>query len=99
MVRKQTLSDSYCLPDGYPQVYMFKYDSVHGRFKGSVEAKDGKLYIAGKPITVFGERNAADIPWGSVGATYIVESTVCQREVESINRFTESGLQGYLHDN
>lgn len=58
------------------QVYMFKYDSVHGRFKGTVEAKDGKLYIEGKPIVVFAERNPQDIPWGSVGADYIIESTV-----------------------
>lgn len=58
---------------------MFKYDSVHGRFKGSVEAKDGKLVIEGKPITVFGERDAAAIQWKSVGADYIVESTVSER--------------------
>nr|Q01982.1 RecName: Full=Glyceraldehyde-3-phosphate dehydrogenase; Short=GAPDH [Phanerodontia chrysosporium]AAA33732.1 glyceraldehyde-3-phosphate dehydrogenase [Phanerodontia chrysosporium] len=56
-------------------VYMFKYDSVHGRFKGSVEAKDGKLYVEGKPIHVFAEKDPANIPWGSVGAEYIVEST------------------------
>jgi glyceraldehyde 3-phosphate dehydrogenase len=55
---------------------MFKYDSVHGRFQGSVEAKDGKLYISGKPITVFGERDPAAIKWCDVGAEYIVESTV-----------------------
>ena len=55
---------------------MFKYDSVHGRFKGSVEARDGKLWIAGKPITIFAERDPAKIAWGSVDATYIVESTV-----------------------
>jgi glyceraldehyde-3-phosphate dehydrogenase/erythrose-4-phosphate dehydrogenase len=55
---------------------MFKYDSVHGRFKGTIEAKDGKLYIQGKPITVFAERNPSDIKWGSVGADYIIESTV-----------------------
>ena len=58
-----------------PQVYMFKYDSVHGRFKGTVEAKDGKLWVEGKPITVFAERDPANIKWGSVGADYIVEST------------------------
>jgi glyceraldehyde 3-phosphate dehydrogenase len=56
-------------------VYMFKYDSVHGRFKGSVEAKDGKLYVEGKSISVFGERDPANIKWGSVGADYIIEST------------------------
>ncbi|CDO76766.1 hypothetical protein BN946_scf185028.g17 [Trametes cinnabarina] len=56
-------------------VYMFKYDSVHGRFKGSVEAKDGKLWVEGKPISVFQEKDPANIPWGEVGAQYIVEST------------------------
>ncbi|KAG5728244.1 Glyceraldehyde-3-phosphate dehydrogenase [Termitomyces sp. T112] len=56
-------------------VYMFKYDSVHGRFKGTVEAKDGKLWVDGKPIAVFGEKNPQDIKWSSVGAEYIVEST------------------------
>ena len=55
---------------------MFKYDSVHGTFKGTVEVKDGKLWIQGKPITIFSERDPAAIPWGSVGADYIVESTV-----------------------
>ncbi|CAE6419699.1 unnamed protein product [Rhizoctonia solani] len=60
-------------------VYMFKYDSTHGRFKGKVEAteKDGvkTLVIEGKPITVFGERNPVDIKWDSAGAEYLVEST------------------------
>ena len=56
-------------------VYMFKYDSVHGRYKGTVEAKDGKLYVEGKPISVFQEKDASNIPWSSVGAEYIVEST------------------------
>lgn len=55
---------------------MFKYDSTHGRFKGSVEVRDGKLIIDGKTITVFGERDPAQIPWSSAGAEYIVESTV-----------------------
>ncbi|KAH7882213.1 glyceraldehyde 3-phosphate dehydrogenase [Phlebopus sp. FC_14] len=56
-------------------VYMFKYDSVHRRFEGDVYAKDGKLYINGKEIIVFGERDPANIKWASVGAEYIVEST------------------------
>ena len=55
---------------------MFKYDSVHGRFKGTIEAKDGKLIVNGKPVTIFGERDPAAIPWSSAGAEYIVESTV-----------------------
>ena len=54
---------------------MFKYDSVHGRYKGSVEAKDGKLILEGKAISVFAEKDPSNIPWASVGAEYIVEST------------------------
>lgn len=65
---------------------MFKYDSVHGRFKGTVEAKDGKLWVNGKPIAVFGEKNPQDIKWSSVGAEYVVESTVCFFLPECCNR-------------
>lgn len=56
-------------------VYMFKYDSTHGRFKGEVSAKDGKLVINGKSVAVFNERDPAAIDWKSAGAEYIVEST------------------------
>ncbi|KAJ3487926.1 hypothetical protein NLI96_g3200 [Meripilus lineatus] len=56
-------------------VYMFKYDSVHGRFKGEVAIKDGKLVVDGKAISVFAERDPAQIPWSSTGAEYVVEST------------------------
>lgn len=57
---------------------MFKFDSVHGRFSGTIEAnkEKGELVINGKVVKVFAERDPANIPWGSVGAKYIVESTV-----------------------
>ncbi|CAE6521240.1 unnamed protein product [Rhizoctonia solani] len=56
-------------------VYMFKYDSTHGRFKGKVEVKDGQLIIEGNksPITIHSERDPGNINWG--GAEYVVEST------------------------
>jgi glyceraldehyde 3-phosphate dehydrogenase len=56
-------------------VYMFKYDSTHGRFKGEVSVDGDKLKINGKSIAVFGERDPNAIQWGSVGAEYVVEST------------------------
>jgi len=56
-------------------VYMFNYDSTHGRFKGTVASKDGKLIINGKEITVSMERNPADIKWGAAGADYVIESS------------------------
>ncbi|KAL7005100.1 hypothetical protein EMMF5_005340 [Cystobasidiomycetes sp. EMM_F5] len=56
-------------------VYMFKYDTVHGIFKGDIAVKDGKLVINGNEIAVFAERDPANIPWGKAGAHYVVEST------------------------
>jgi len=56
-------------------VYMFKYDSTHGRFNGTVEAKDGKLVINGNAIEIHTEKDPANIPWGKAGADYVVEST------------------------
>ena len=55
---------------------MFKYDSVHGRFKGTIEAKDGKLIVNGNLVTIFGELDPAAIQWSSAGAEYIVISTM-----------------------
>jgi glyceraldehyde 3-phosphate dehydrogenase len=54
---------------------MFKYDTVHGRFRGTVETKDNKLIVNGHPITVYQERDPADIKWGAVGADYVIESS------------------------
>ena len=56
-------------------VYMLKYDSVHGKFPGTVEAKGGNLVVNGNTIKVFNEKDPANIPWGKEGAEYIVEST------------------------
>jgi glyceraldehyde 3-phosphate dehydrogenase len=55
--------------------YMLKYDSTHGRFKGTVEVKDGQLIVNGKAIRVTAERNPADLKWNEVEAEYVVEST------------------------
>jgi len=74
-------------------VYMFKYDSVHGTFKGSVEAKDGKLWIQGKPITIYSERDPAAIPWGSAGADYIVESTGVFTTVDKASAHLKGGAK------
>jgi len=56
-------------------VYLLRYDSVHGRYHGKVEGKDGKLVVDGKPITIFAEKDPAAIGWSKVGADYVCEST------------------------
>jgi len=55
--------------------YMLKYDSVHGRFKGSVDARDGMLVVNGDAINVYAEMQPQAIPWAACSAEYIVEST------------------------
>ena len=56
-------------------VYMVKYDTVHGRFNGEIKAENGKLVVNGKAISVFAEKDPSCIPWGTVQAEYVVEST------------------------
>ena len=56
-------------------VYMLKYDTMHGRFNGTAEAKDGKLVVNGQAIRVTAEKDPANLKWDEVGAEYVVEST------------------------
>jgi glyceraldehyde 3-phosphate dehydrogenase len=56
-------------------VYMFKYDSTHGQFKGEVKVEDGLLVVNGHKIHVSTEKDPHQIPWGKWGADYVVEST------------------------
>lgn len=55
--------------------YMLRYDSMHGQFKGDIQVKDGKLVVNGNEITVFAEKDPANINWKSCGAKYIAEAT------------------------
>ncbi len=55
--------------------YMLKYDTMHGQFDGTIEATEDALIVNGHKIMVYAERNPADIPWGKIGAEYVVEST------------------------
>lgn len=73
--------------------YMIKYDSVHGRFNGTVETKDGKLIVNGKEINVCAHKEPADIPWKSFGAEYIVESTGVFCTTEKASAHLNSGAK------
>jgi len=55
--------------------YLLKYDSTHGRFDGTVEAVEDGIIVNGKKIPCLAERNPADLPWGTLGADYVVEAT------------------------
>jgi len=63
------------LSDTSTLAHLFKYDSVHRGFKGTVNADDEHLYINGKKIKVFAEKNPAALPWGELNIDLVIEST------------------------
>jgi glyceraldehyde 3-phosphate dehydrogenase len=63
------------LVDAKTIAHLLKYDSTFGPFSGTVEAAEGAIIVNGKEIKLFSERDPADLPWGSVGAEVVIEST------------------------
>lgn len=63
------------LTDSKTLAHLLKYDSLLGTLPVSVEAADGQLRVDGKPVTVFSERDPANIPWSSVGVDIVIEAT------------------------
>ena len=74
-------------------VYMLKYDTVHGQFKGTIEVKDGKLVVDGKTIAVYGSMKPTEIPWKECGAEYIVESTGVFTTIDSASAHIIAGAK------
>uniref|UniRef100_A0A5F9D0T8 glyceraldehyde-3-phosphate dehydrogenase (phosphorylating) n=1 Tax=Oryctolagus cuniculus TaxID=9986 RepID=A0A5F9D0T8_RABIT len=79
--------------DLHYMVYMFQYDSTHGKFHGTVKAENGKLVINGKAITIFQERDPANIKWGDAGAQYVVESTGVFTSMEKAGAHLKGGAK------
>jgi len=63
------------LTDDKTLAHLLKYDSVQGRFAGTVETGDGKLIVDGKSISSLAVRNPAELPWGDLGADIVIEAT------------------------
>jgi glyceraldehyde 3-phosphate dehydrogenase len=80
------------IPADYME-YMFKYDSTHGKFKGEVSHKDNKLIVNGQEISVFTEKEPANIPWGKLGAEYVVESTGVFTTVDKCQPHIQAGAK------
>ncbi|BDF66894.1 glyceraldehyde-3-phosphate dehydrogenase [Oscillospiraceae bacterium] len=67
------INDPFMTPDY--MAYMLKYDTMHGRFDGEVSFTDHSIIVNGKEVQFFAQKDPKDIPWGKVGAEYVVEST------------------------
>lgn len=63
------------LTDPVTLAHLLKYDSLYGKFEGTVEAKEGAIVVNGKEIKIFAERNPENIDWNSTGAEIVLEST------------------------
>ena len=75
---------------------LLKYDSVHGRFKGKVEAKEKALVVEGKEIKVFAEKEPSNLPWGSLDIDVVVESTGKFTKKEDLQKHLNAGAKKVL---
>mgnify|MGYP005910689929 CR=1 FL=1 len=73
--------------------YMLKFDTVHGRFKGTIDVQGDKLVVNGKSISVYSCMNAADIPWTECGAEYILECSGINTTVERASEHLKAGAK------
>ncbi len=73
--------------------YLFKYDTVFGRYPGEVTYTDDSIIIDGEKIRVFNCNDPSEIPWGSMGAEYIVESTGKFKKLKDASRHLEGGAK------
>jgi len=81
------------LADAKTLAILLKYDSVHGRFKGSVEAVDGALVVDGKEIPVLGEKDPAKLPWKKLGVQVTLESTGVFRDRAGLTKHLDAGAE------
>jgi glyceraldehyde 3-phosphate dehydrogenase len=73
--------------------YLLKYDSVHGRFDGDVEVKNGNLVVNGKEIRITAERNPEDLKWGEVGAEIVLDCTGIFTSLEGAQKHITAGAK------
>ncbi len=76
--------------------HLFKYDSVHGKYEGEVYAKDGQLFVDGKGIKIFSEREPENLPWKELQIEAVLECTGAFRTRGSADRHIKAGAKRIL---
>ena len=80
-------------PDKSPELiaYTIKYDTVHGRYNGTVSYDESAVIVDGKRIPLLSKRNASELPWGELGAEYVMECTGKFLTTESAQAHIDAG--------
>lgn len=73
--------------------HLLKYDTMYGKFDGSVEVEENALVINGKRIQVVAHRNPAEIPWGKLGVELVIDSTGAFKDREGLGKHIEAGAK------
>ncbi|WP_291967354.1 type I glyceraldehyde-3-phosphate dehydrogenase [Maribacter sp.] len=73
--------------------YLLKYDSVHGKFDGTVEVEDGQLIVNGKTVRITAERDPKNIKWDAVGADTVAECTGIFTTLETAQYHIDGGAK------
>ncbi len=81
------------LTDVATLAHLLKYDSVHGRFQGTVAAGDGALIVNGKSIKVYAQKDPAALPWGDLNVDVVVESTGIFTDKEGAGKHIAAGAK------
>ncbi|MGE5708496.1 MAG: type I glyceraldehyde-3-phosphate dehydrogenase [Bacteroidota bacterium] len=84
------------LTDAKTLAYLFKHDSVHGLFDGTVEARENKLVINGKEIPILAEKDPSKLPWKNLGVKLVIEATGHFESKAGLAKHLEAGAERVL---
>jgi len=81
------------LTDAKTLAHLLKYDSVHGKFSGTVEAKEKSIVVNGKEVEILSVKNPAELPWKAKGVDVVIESTGVFRNREKVALHLQAGAK------
>lgn len=81
------------LSDPSTLAHLLKYDSVHGKFAGTIETVEDGFIINGKPVKVLSERDPGALPWGDLGVDVVIEATGIFRTPEDVQKHLDAGAK------
>ncbi|MDU1349051.1 type I glyceraldehyde-3-phosphate dehydrogenase [Clostridium butanoliproducens] len=84
------------LTDSKTLAHLLKYDSLYGKFDGTIEAKENSIVVNGREIRIFAERDPKNIPWGISGVDIVIESTGLFTDANKAKAHIEAGAKKVL---